>query len=101
MTLYKCIECGFAFDRPHEYDESHGFNDGFAEHFSVCPNCGGDYEELDTCDTCGGWKRKTDRLCTNCRTRLIVKFRNFRDYLTADEEEELQEMVDADGVCGI
>lgn len=101
MTTYRCLECCRIFDAPHEYDESHGFNDGFAEHFSVCPYCGGNYEELDVCMACGGFKHKYDRLCTNCRTKLIDKFRKFRDYLTADEEEELQEMVDTDGICGV
>lgn len=45
--MYKCKDCGYEFDEPTVVVERHGFNDGFAERFSVCPNCGGSYEEVD------------------------------------------------------
>lgn len=44
---YKCKNCGEVFDDPREYVETHGFTDGLYERFSCCPNCGGDYEELE------------------------------------------------------
>lgn len=37
--MYKCLECGHTFDRPGTYEESHGFNYGPSEVWSVCPFC--------------------------------------------------------------
>ena len=45
--MYKCNECGEVFDEPTVVLERHGFNDGFAERFYVCPYCGGDFEEVE------------------------------------------------------
>lgn len=45
--MYKCKDCGEVFDEPHHVVERHGFDDGYAEHFYVCPNCGGTYEEVE------------------------------------------------------
>lgn len=46
---YKCNCCGYEFDEPHVYYESHGFTDGGYERWSCCPNCGGDYtDDFDT-----------------------------------------------------
>ena len=42
---YKCKCCGYEFDEPHTYYESHGFTDGMYEKWSCCPNCGGDYTD--------------------------------------------------------
>lgn len=44
---YKCNCCGEIFDEPRVIRESHGFHDGFAETFYVCPYCGGDYDVYD------------------------------------------------------
>ena len=40
----KCTDCGYVFDFEDRtaVKESHGFNDGFYETFSCCPNCGGE-----------------------------------------------------------
>ena len=38
--MYKCRCCLRTFDEPHEYYETHGFNYGPAERWSVCPYCG-------------------------------------------------------------
>ena len=37
--IYKCIDCGEEFDEPYRWIETHGFTDGFCEHWSACPNC--------------------------------------------------------------
>lgn len=44
---YKCNCCGEVFDEPSTYFETHGFTDGLYERFSCCPNCGGDYHEVE------------------------------------------------------
>ena len=38
--MYKCRECGYEFDEPHVYYESHGFTNGPSERWSECPHCG-------------------------------------------------------------
>lgn len=45
--MYKCTCCGETFDEPRHYVESHGFGNLYAEHWSCCPYCGGDYEDYD------------------------------------------------------
>ena len=45
---YRCPECGYVFDEPYIYEESHGFTSGPYEKFSVCPNC---YEPIGEDDT--------------------------------------------------
>ena len=64
----------------------------------MCPYCGGTYEVLDRCEKCGEMKPAQEHLCTNCHTKLIAKFRNFRDHLTAEEEADLNEMIEEKGV---
>ena len=44
---YKCNNCGEVFDEPRVFVETHGFTDGLYERFSCCPNCGGDYHEVE------------------------------------------------------
>ena len=42
---YKCNCCGYEFDEPSVFYESHGFTDGMYEKLTCCPNCGGDYTD--------------------------------------------------------
>lgn len=45
--MYKCHDCGSEFEQPYQYKENHGFMDGWAEIFTVCPDCGsGRFEEI-------------------------------------------------------
>ena len=50
--MYKCNCCDEIFDEPSVVRETHGFHDGFAETFYVCPYCGGDYTEVEEEDDC-------------------------------------------------
>lgn len=93
-----CIECERTFDTPHEYYDDHGLAGGYYEHFSECPYCGGGYMEANECQKCGEYKRIGEHLCTNCKTKLVDKFRKFRDYLIAEEEELLDELLDGRSV---
>jgi len=45
--MYICIDCGFEFDEPAEWEESRGECFGFPayERMSGCPCCKGDYEK--------------------------------------------------------
>lgn len=45
---FKCSCCGEVFNEPRVVRETHGFTDGFAETFYVCPYCGGDYDDYDS-----------------------------------------------------
>lgn len=82
----KCTECGYVFDYEDRtvVKERHGFDDGFYETFSCCPNCGGDFEDAVDCCKCGetftenelygGW-------CENCLLESINydRFFNYCD----------------------
>ena len=86
----KCTDCGYVFDYEDRtvVKESHGFNDGFCETFSCCPNCGGDFEDAaDSCE-CGetftenelysGW-------CEKC-LRETINYETFFEYCEAYRE---------------
>jgi uncharacterized C2H2 Zn-finger protein len=48
---YRCPECGYVFEEPYEYVETHGFTHGPFEVHHVCPRChepGFDEAEEDT-----------------------------------------------------
>ena len=70
--------------------ESHGFNDGFYETFSCCPNCGGDFEDAVDCCECGeaftenelyvGW-------CEKC-LRETINYDTFFEYCEANKDEQ-------------
>ena len=88
----KCTSCGYVF----EYEdrtvvkESHGFDDGFCETFSCCPNCGGDFEDAADCCECGeaftenelysGW-------CEKC-LRETINYDTFFEYCEANRDEQ-------------
>jgi hypothetical protein len=69
--------------------ESHGFDDGFYETFSLCPNCGGDFEDAADCCECGeaftedelysGW-------CEKC-LRETINYDTFFEYCEANKRE--------------
>lgn len=55
--MLKCLDCGHIFEDGEQktYAEHHPYGDTTAaEYFSVCPICGGDYEETVSCESCGG-----------------------------------------------
>ena len=61
-----------------------------------------EYIERQTpCPCCGMWKDTGEYLCTNCRTKLKMKFRKFRDHLVNAELEELDDMLDGASVKDI
>lgn len=88
----KCTNCGYVFDFEDRtvVKESHGFDDGFYETFSCCPNCGGDFEDAADCCECGetftenelysGW-------CEKC-LRETINYETFFDYCEANKDEQ-------------
>ena len=87
-----CTDCGYVFDFEDRtvVKESHGFNDGFYETFSCCPNCGGDFEDAVDCCECGeaftenelysGW-------CEKC-LRETINYDTFLEYCEANKDEQ-------------
>ena len=88
----KCTNCGYVFDYEDRtvVKESHGFDDGFYETFSCCPNCGGDFEDAADCCECGeaftenelysGW-------CEKC-LRETINYDTFFEYCEANKDEQ-------------
>ena len=88
----KCTDCGYVFDCEDRtlVKESHGFDDGFYETFSCCPNCGGDFEDAADCCECGeaftedelyeGW-------CEKC-LRETINYDTFFEYCEANKDEQ-------------
>ena len=55
--MFKCTDCGHIFEDGEQrtFVERHPYGDTTAdEYFSVCPVCGGEYEEAKSCECCGG-----------------------------------------------
>ena len=71
--MYICLDCGWLFDEPHHYVETHGLDDPPYEEWDGCPYCGGAYDETYKCDSCGHWidgkyvkLNNGDVFCENC-----------------------------------
>ena len=88
----KCTSCNYVFDFDDRtvVKESHGFDDGFCETFSCCPNCGGDWVDAVDCCQCGetfeegelysGW-------CEKC-LRETINYDTFFEYCEANKDEQ-------------
>ena len=88
----KCTSCNYVFDYEDRtvVKENHGFDDGFCETFSCCPNCGGDFEDAVDCCECGetftenelysGW-------CEKC-LRETINYDTFFEYCEANKDEQ-------------
>lgn len=70
---YKCKECGYVFgeDETKTYSENVGDFWGVPayEDYSVCPMCGGDFEESTPCEICGEEHLNRELFggaCNNC-----------------------------------
>ena len=100
----KCTSCGHAFDYEDRtvVKESHGFDDGFYETFSCCPNCGGDFEDAADCCECGetftenelysGW-------CEKC-LRETINYDTFFEYCEANKDEQYLDIFVMDYLLG-
>ena len=103
----KCTDCGYVFDYEDRtvVKESHGFDDGFYETFSCCPNCGGDFEDAVECHECGEAFTEDeiygDKWCEKC-LRETINYDTFFEYCEANKEHQyldifvMQELLDTD-----
>ena len=89
----KCTSCNYVFDYEDRtvVKESHGFNDGFYETFSCCPNCGGDFEDAIECHECGEAFTEDeiygDKWCEKC-LRETINYDTFFEYCEANKDEQ-------------
>ena len=89
----KCTDCGYVFDFEDRtvVKESHGFDDGFCETFSCCPNCGGDFEDAFECHECGEAFTEDeiygDKWCEKC-LRETINYDTFFEYCEANKDEQ-------------
>ena len=89
----KCTSCGYVFDYEDRTvaKESHGFDDGFYETFSCCPNCGGDFEDAADCCECGETFTENEiygeKLCEKC-LRETINYDTFFEYCEANKDEQ-------------
>ena len=88
----KCTDCGYVFDFEDRtvVKESHGFDDGFYETFSCCPNCGGDFEDAADCCECGETFTENelyDGWCEKC-LRETITYDTFFEYCEANKDEQ-------------
>ena len=88
----KCNSCGYVFDYEDRtvVKESHGFDDGFYETFSCCPNCGGDFEDAADCCECGEAFTENelyDGWCEKC-LRETINYDTFFEYCEANKDEQ-------------
>ena len=89
----KCTDCGYVFDFEERtvVKESHGFDDGFYETFSCCPNCGGDFEDAVECHECGEAFTEDeiygDKWCEKC-LRETINYDTFFEYCEANKDEQ-------------
>ena len=89
----KCTSCNYVFDFDDRtvVKESHGFDDGFYETFSCCPNCGGDFEDAVECHECGEAFTEDeiygDKWCEKC-LRETINYDSFFEYCEANKDEQ-------------
>lgn len=96
---YICDICGTPFDMPFRRT-SRDVIDGHTMQTSevLCPVCGSpDFGAADTCP-CGNAKHKEDILCRKCRKELLQKLNGFADFLSYEEEEQLDEWLDGESI---
>ena len=100
--MFFCPNCNSVFTHPIVIPNGDQSEVGYSP-TQYCPVCSEEsyFEEMDKCPKCGEYKKPNDRLCTNCTTTLKFKFRNFIDFLTAEEEEMLDDMLDGRSVTEI
>lgn len=82
--MYKCVECGNIFDD----GEQRTVREDYGETISVCPVCGGAYEEAYNCIKCGDVfliNELNEHICSDC-LRDAVTYDTALEYLNAKNE---------------
>ena len=84
MLMYKCEVCGHLFGDGEQrtVTETYGFPDSLSERFNVCPLCGGDYQRVKQCHSCGDWHTEGklfEGWCESC-LKDSINYDTFYDY---------------------
>jgi hypothetical protein len=93
--IYKCYDCGHIFEEGEQIYSGDGWNEPI---ISVCPVCGGSFEEAEICCLCGGQfleDELTEGLCEDCIKEKIEEysFNHITElYLMASNEKEEVEL---------
>ena len=98
--MYRCNFCSAVFTEYnilYEGVETDLGTEVYTTH--ICPVCGcDDYEEVEPC-VCGKAKSKDKVLCFDCRRFLKLKLANFAEFLTAEEEEQMDAWLDGNSIA--
>lgn len=83
--MKRCLECGFLFEEPKEYDEDltpgGAFEGGsFVRKYTGCPICGGAYNNLEQCECCGEYFDECDLKTTNDLKKCCLECIEENDY---------------------
>lgn len=67
-----CKHC----NQPIEHPDIMRDNNGVGDYWDVeiCPYCGGELDEADTCEWCGDWKDADEPLCPGCKEEFTESF---------------------------
>lgn len=98
---YICLTCNNAFREPlSRVDDSPEYGRSVTRY---CPFCGEEdlFADANDCPKCGEIKYAHNKLCTNCSTRLLSKFRKFRDNLIQAEIDLLDDWLDGESIESI
>lgn len=101
---YICDNCAQTFEDGEQGTviETHGFSDGLAERFGVCPVCGGTYSEAKRCNGCNEWHSEgvlyfgwcadclKDRLTPDRALTILTRSDDWMDELAEMLNEEVK-----------
>ena len=96
---YICENCSHIFEDGEQRTviENHGFSDGLAERFGVCPVCGGTYSTARRCKGCGSFYREFDMFggwCADCLKDRLTPDRALTILTRSDDwMDDLAEML--------
>lgn len=96
---YICDNCSQIFEEGEQRNvtETHGFSDGLAERFEVCPVCGGTYREAKRCKGCWEYNSVNDLTngwCKRCLREELTPDRALTILTRSDDwMDDLAEML--------
>lgn len=98
--MFVCRDCGAIFEYPKVTRDDPSppgvaLPSGYYT-YHECPECGGDFDEAETCASCGEYfDGRTGALCADCRDYLARQLLNIRDTLDITDDD-LQ-----DAICAL
>lgn len=91
--MYKCRDCKVYFDAPILKTYTSGEYGDTTDCY--CPWCGSEnFEEVEECEGCGGWKKMNENVCISCssyaRQKLAAFARNFSQAILEEMDSILE-----------